>query len=712
MRITKCCGDLHPWFLLCTTLVPLLWLACYTQAVPASARVPGPSRPWCSGHGRYFAIRVLDSATGRGIPLVRLQTDNAIRFYTDSNGVVAFYEPGLMHRSVFFSIKSPGYLYPKDGFGFRGISLRIHPGGHVTVRMRRVEIAQRLYRITGAGIYRDSLLVGAVVPIQHPVLDGSVFGSDGAMPAVFKGKIYWFWGDTGEPQYPLGNFATTGATSLLPGKGGLNPQVGINLHYFLDRQGRPAPMTAIPGPGPTWIAAPTVLPDRHGRSALYATFMKIRKNYYAYRRGLLKFSARRHQFQAVAEFPSGWPLLQHGAPPGGHTFITRSHGRRWIYFANPLPLIRVPAMASALATTADYQAFTCLQPGSDAQHPRFNRSKNGDLRWRWQTNTGPVNPWTFDRWNQQGKVHLYIAPIRDVTTGKAVIIHAACVNWNPYLNRWLLIGESVNSLTATIQRKMIGGKPWVCTVGIHLRRIGNKGWMVVNNGGTGSLGDIYAAVGDTPLGPWAYAQRIAGFPRMSFYNPSEDWFFNEHRGRKVFFEATYCNTFSSSRAPTPRYNYNQLMYSLNLADTRLLLPVALYGTGPASAAAVLRPTNRLRHSRVGRWIAFFALSQTRPGWQAVYVASSASAGSWLTPRAPGSHAQPLFYAYPINASHAPKGLVALERLVGPDGKYLYTTNSRLKVPGYRHSGKPFCRVWPAEWSGALPYAVGNPAENH
>ena len=284
MKIARCWEGLHHWSRLWMVLLPTLWLVPRTQAAPASVRGSGPSRPWCSGHGRYFAIRVIDRATGRGIPLVCLQTDNAIRFYTDSNGIVAFYEPGLMHRHVFFTIKSPGYRYPQDGFGFRGIALRIHPGGHVTLRMRRVEIARRLYRITGEGIYRDSLLVGATVPIRYPVLNGSVFGSDGAMSVVFMGKIYWFWGDTAEPQYPLGNFAVTGATSRLPGKGGLNPRAGINLHYFLDRHGRPAPMTAIPGPGPTWIAAPTVLPDQHGRSALYATFMKIGRHFYAYRR--------------------------------------------------------------------------------------------------------------------------------------------------------------------------------------------------------------------------------------------------------------------------------------------------------------------------------------------------------------------------------------------------------------------------------------------
>ena len=199
-------------------------------------------------------------------------------------------------------------------------------------------------------------------------------------------------------------------------------------------------------------------------------------------------------------------------------------------------MIRVPATASVLATTADYQANTCLQPGSDAQHPRLNHEKNGTLRWLWQTNTGPVNPWIFARWPQQGKVKArqYIVPLRAVTTGKPVIVRADSVAWNPYLNRWLLIGESTSAMAATTQKRMIDGKPWVCTAGIYLRRIGNREWMVVNNDGSGSLEDIYATVGDTPLGPWVYAQRIVDFPLMSFYNPSQDVFFNRHGGRRVF----------------------------------------------------------------------------------------------------------------------------------------------------------------------------------
>ncbi len=44
----------------------------------------------------------------------------------------------------------------------------------------------------------------------------------------------------------------------------------------------------------------------------------------------------------------------------------------------------------------------------------------------------------------------------------------------------------------------------------------------------------------------------------------------------IFFEGTYTTTFSGNPDPTPRYDYNQIMYQLDLSDRRLTLPVAIY----------------------------------------------------------------------------------------------------------------------------------------
>src|SRR5947208_10928275 len=77
-------------------------------------------------------IEVLDEQTNRGVPLVELETVNHIKCVTDSNGIVAFDEPGLMDRDVWFSIKSHGYEYPADGFGSRGKTIKTKDGAKTT----------------------------------------------------------------------------------------------------------------------------------------------------------------------------------------------------------------------------------------------------------------------------------------------------------------------------------------------------------------------------------------------------------------------------------------------------------------------------------------------------------------------------------------------------------------------------------------------------
>ncbi|RYG45981.1 hypothetical protein EON79_11315, partial [bacterium] len=128
----------------------------------------------------YFKIRVVDAATGRGVPLVELRTVNGIRSVTDSHGLVAFNEPGLMGREAFFHLTSPGYEGEADPFGYRGVALIPKAGGTATVRLTRRNVAERLCRLTGQGIYRDTLLLGERAPLKHPVLNGGVLGQDTA----------------------------------------------------------------------------------------------------------------------------------------------------------------------------------------------------------------------------------------------------------------------------------------------------------------------------------------------------------------------------------------------------------------------------------------------------------------------------------------------------------------------------------------------------
>src|SRR5689334_4641362 len=96
--------------------------------------------PVLAAETKYFKIQVVDDQTNRGVPLVELTTTADVSYFTDSNGVVAFYDPAVMGREVFFHVKSHGYEFAKDGFGYRGTKLNVVEGGAATIKIHRVNI--------------------------------------------------------------------------------------------------------------------------------------------------------------------------------------------------------------------------------------------------------------------------------------------------------------------------------------------------------------------------------------------------------------------------------------------------------------------------------------------------------------------------------------------------------------------------------------------
>ena len=474
----------------------------------------------------YFCIKVVDDETDRGVPLVELKTVNNIRYYTDSAGIVAFSEPGLMNQTVFFHVKSHGYEYPKDGFGYRGTRLNITPGGEATLKIKRINLAQRLYRVTGAGIYRDSILVGAPVPIKQPVLNGQVFGSDSVVNTIYKGKIYWFWGDTNRPSYPLGNFHVPGAVSQLPLDGGLDPEVGVNLEYFVDDSGFARPTAQMPGQGPTWINGLVTLRDDNGRERLLATYVKVEPPLTIYQRGLAEFNDQTGQFDKRVEFDLQSPLSPEGHP------IKHQEGRfEYVYFANPFPLVRVRATPDHLCDLSQYEAYTCLKKGSLANSIKVERTGTA-LSYGWKTDTIPYTPKLQASLIKDGHIKPEEALFQLTDeTAKRITMHGGSVYWNDYRQRWIMIGLEAF--------------------------------------GTSVLGEIWYAEAEQLVGPWTNARKIVTHEKYSFYNPKQHPMFDQEGGRVIFFEGTYTNMFSGNDDQTPRYNYNQIMYKLDLSDPRL-----------------------------------------------------------------------------------------------------------------------------------------------
>ena len=478
-----------------------------------------------------FVITVVDDQTGRGVPLVELKLTNEVRLYTDSAGVVAFREPGLMDQRVFFSVSSHGYEYPKDGFGSRGVALEAKSGGSATIKIKRLNVAERLYRITGEGIYADSVLAGRSAPIERPLLNGKVMGQDSIQRVIYKGKIRWFWGDTGRPAYPLGNFGMSGAVSDLPGRGGLDPSVGVNLTYFVNAEGFSRPMIDLPGPGVQWADGFTVLKDDQGKEVLIAKNDTRRGLEARLARYLVIYDDERDIFKELLKLDRDEPLCPHG-----HTFQHDAY----VYFTTlAYPVLRVKADLKSVQTPAEYEGFTCLAPGSryDRGDPRLERDSAGKLVWAWKKNTPHISVEQERRLIQSGKIKEEEAwyPLKDVDSREPVAAHAGTVNWSEFRKKWVMIAVQVR------------GKPSM-------------------------LGEVYYAEADRPEGPWLWGRKVVTHDRYSFYNPAQHAFFDQEGGRVIYFEGTYTYTFSRKDDPTPRYDYNQVMYRLDLSDPRLKMP--------------------------------------------------------------------------------------------------------------------------------------------
>lgn len=465
-----------------------------------------PSR--FEGASPYFKIRVVDEATGRGVPLIELRTVNQARWYTDSAGLIAFNEPGLMGKDVFFHIDGPGYTVDPDGFGYRGIVLKPAAGGSALIKVKRTNIAERLCRLTGQGIYRDSVLLGERTPLKNPVLNGGVMGQDTAQAEVVNGQMLWFWGDTDRSGYPLGNFHTTGAVASLPTGGADN---GIEFAYFTSKEGFVRSMVPSTKSLPIWVSGLAVLGND-----LYAYYAQMKSLGEIDSSGYLKWDGVKQGFDIVQTFDKrrGWRFLD------GHTVQVGGY----IYGNNP-PNVRVKADAKDLLDPEAYEAFTCLDGSGNVLR------RDGKPHYRWQKELPPVSSETEDRLVREGKLkpdETHFLPIdRD---GKTCVIANGSVHWNAFRKRYVAI-------------------------------FGRKG------GKDSFLGEIVYCEADSPTGPFRTAVTVADHPHYTFYNPVCHPFLD--KGSFIYFEGTYTAEFSDAKEKTPYYNYNQLLYRLDLSDPRL-----------------------------------------------------------------------------------------------------------------------------------------------
>ena len=507
------------------------------RKTPARSRLVGNSlliaavllSPGVADEHNVFVIRCVDRDTGRGIPLVELRSTTNVVYMSDSAGVVAIEDPALMNRQVYFHVFSHGYEKDPDGFGYRGKRLQVKPGTTVTVPLKRQNVAERLYRTTGAGIYRDSVIAGLKTPIKKTLLNASVTGQDSVQAAQFKDRIYWFWGDTNRLRYPLGQFNTSGATSRLASQGGLPPDKGIDFTYFADDQSFSRPMFSREPGVLIWIHGLAKVQDKEGNERLVTHYTRRESLAKQLSHGIASYDANTNQFELTKELPESELLY-----PRGHAFHYQSEGTEYIYFADPYPALRVPATYEAFLDPSQYEAYTPLRPRSKTvEVAALERNPEGRLRYAWKRATAPVGQQTLHQWVSDGKVAAEDNHFRtvDVSTGETIVLQRGSVRWNPYRQRWIMIANQV--------------------------------------GGSSFLGEVWYSESIVPKGPYSKAVKVVSHRDYSFYNVTQHPFFDSTDGQKIYFEGTYSKMFSGTKTPTPWYDYNQIMYRLDLTDVRL-----------------------------------------------------------------------------------------------------------------------------------------------
>jgi hypothetical protein len=614
------------------------------QTTLLAGPVPGPDR--------LFRVLFLDAASRRPVPLVELRSPLRLQV-SDSGGSVAFYEPRAMEQEIRFLVRGHGYrLASNDPEG--AVTLRAMPGGTALVELLRENIAERLYRITGGGIYRDSVMLGIPVPLANPVLAGDVVGQDTTQTALLGGRIIWIWGDTTRPSYPLGNFHAAGAVSDLPAEGGgLDPERGVDLRYFVDATGFARAMAPNPRPNPgvTWLFSLIALPDNAGREVLVARYDKLHSLTELYEQGVVRLNQATNVFEEVRTFNAA-DLVR----PGGHPYLWRRASGDYVHFTDPL---RVPATFEDYTTPSRYEAFTAHAATGDT----IDRAPDGSIRYAWRPGVPAVSAGDVES-RQVSAAEALFGHVRDVLTGKSIKEHAESIAYNSYRRRFIRL-------------------------------------LSQQYGESSFLGELWYQEGDSPLGPWTYARKIVTHDRYTFYNPRHHPFFDKDGGRTIFFEGTYTASFSGNADETPRYDYNQIMYRLDLGDARLVLPVPVYDVASAGVPGDFVTRDGLRPGAEVPRVSFFAPDRPGPGLVPVAWTAAACAPRRLVAAA-DAPTQPLFFAVPASADPRPPGVVPLTSFAASDGRRAYALAGVPAPDGFVPEPTPLAYVWPNPMAIRLP----------
>jgi hypothetical protein len=398
--------------------------------------------------------------------------------------VIALDSPELIGRETWFDINGYGYSVKKDGFGISGVRLTPEYGKTIRVEVYRDIIARRVGRLTGAGILAESQKLGEYSQLRET----GIFGCDSIQTAIYRGRLFWIWGDTTIARYPLGIFHSTAATTDIIPFSNLQAPLFLSYKYFTDSADKPRGIAEITGDGPTWLSGCVTLTDKNGKERLTAVYAKIIPPLEVYEYGLCVWNDDKNSFQHLRTI---WnkkknPNLSKLIVPEGHAIKwTDKSGNRWVLFGNPFPTLRCPATFES-----------------------------------WQ------NPETWQKLETSSKL---------ISAEKKLSIeaHSGSIVWSEFRKCWIAI---------FVQKF---GKP-------------------------SAFGEVWYAESDSPTGQWGEAVKILSHGNYTFYNPYIHEESRTAEKKTLLFEGTFSAMFADKPETVPRYDYNQILYRLDLDNPKLI----------------------------------------------------------------------------------------------------------------------------------------------
>ena len=143
-------------------------------------------------------------------------------------------------------------------------------------------------------------------------------------------------------------------------------------------------------------------------------------------------------------------------------------------------------------------------------------------------------PATFEAW-QDPSTWETLKPqetLKSAADGAPVTPHSGSIAWNGFRKRWVTV----------FMEKF--GKP-------------------------SAFGELWYAEAESPTGPWGPAVKVLTHENYTFYNPRLHPEFTPSDSPVLIFEGSYTREFADKPHPTPKYDYTQILYRLDLDDPAL-----------------------------------------------------------------------------------------------------------------------------------------------